>query len=198
MPAMPTCTHETVNAYSRPQTAFDAKSPYMTKPKQRIFYTIGYEGSHVKEFVATLQRAGVDTLIDVRDVPLSRKPGFSKASLAAILQTKGIAYIHLRGLGDPKPGREAARAGKYELFRRIFQQHMTTSLAQDDLERAIKLVSCQQSCLMCFEQDHCHCHRSIVADHIVAHAHLRLQHLSVGGLAAAHDQPVNIPGLAVA
>jgi uncharacterized protein (DUF488 family) len=164
----------------------------------RSFYTIGYEGSRVDDFVATLRRAGVETLIDVRDVPLSRKPGFSKSALAANLEANGIAYVHLKGLGDPKPGREAARAGKYTLFRRIFGQHMTTDVAQRDLERAVELVRGQPCCLMCFEQDHCNCHRSIVADHILEQTGMRIQHLSVGGLAAVHEQPVYLPGLAVA
>jgi uncharacterized protein (DUF488 family) len=125
----------------------------------------------------TLSRrcAGVETLIDVRDVPLSRKPGFSKSALAANLEANGVAYVHLKGLGEPKPGREAARAGKYELFRRIFGRHMSTGLAQRDLERAVELVRGGPSCLMCFEQDHCH--RSIVADHLVKQTGLQLPDL---------------------
>jgi hypothetical protein len=75
---------------------------------QHSFYAIGYEGSVLEDFVATLRSAGVETLIDVRDVPLSRKPGFSKSALQANLEAHGIAYVHLKGLGDPKPGREAA------------------------------------------------------------------------------------------
>lgn len=170
----------------------------MAKSKPQFFCTIGYEGCDVDDFVSTLQRAGIEALIDVRDLPLSRKPGFSKSPLAAALKTKGIAYLHLRGLGDPKPGRDAARAGKHDLFQRIFRQHMTTDSAKDDLERAVKLVSHQRSCLMCFEKNHCNCHRSIVADHIVAHTRLRLQHLSVGEPTVSHDQPPYIPGLAIA
>jgi uncharacterized protein (DUF488 family) len=165
---------------------------------KRSFYTIGYEGSRVEEFVATLRHAGVETLIDVRDLPLSRKPGFSKSALAENLEANGIAYVHLKGLGDPKPGREAARVGEYALFRRIFGRHMATDVAQRDLERAVELVRGQPCCLMCFEQDHCNCHRSIVADHIVEHTGLRLKHLSVGGESAVHEPVPFLPGLAVA
>lgn len=164
----------------------------------RSFYTIGYEGSRVDEFVATLRGAGVETLIDVRDLPLSRKPGFSKSALAEKLEANGIAYVHLKGLGDPKPGREAARAGKHALFRQIFGRHMGSDVAQRDLERAVELVRHKPSCLMCFEQDHCHCHRSIVADHIVEHTGLRLMHLSVGGESAVHEPVPYLPGLAFA
>ncbi|MBS0231857.1 MAG: DUF488 domain-containing protein [Proteobacteria bacterium] len=83
-------------------------------------YTIGYEGAVIEAFVLTLLDAGVDTLIDVRDLPLSRKKGYSNAILKETLGVNGIDYVHLRGLGDPKPGREAARAGNMRLFKSIF------------------------------------------------------------------------------
>lgn len=76
----------------------------------RIF-TIGYEGATQDQFIATLQQAGVVQVIDVRAVPLSRKPGFSKNVLAAGLKAAGIAYVHLKALGTPPEGREAARKG---------------------------------------------------------------------------------------
>src|SRR5437764_12808379 len=107
---------------------------------QRSFYTIGYEKFRVQDFIAALHLARVEMLIDVRDVPLSRKRGFSKTALAAVLEKNGIAYAHLKGLGDPKPGREAARAGQYDHFRRIFGNHMVTQVAQRDLGRAVNLI----------------------------------------------------------
>jgi len=165
---------------------------------QRSFYTIGYEGSQAEDFVRALDSAGIQTLIDVRDVPLSRKRGFSKSSLAAMLETHGIAYVHLKGLGDPKPGREAARAGEFGLFRRIFGRHMTTEIAQRDLDRAVDLVCERACCLMCFEHEHVNCHRSIVADHIVERTGLAIRHLTTRGDASLHEQPASLPGFAVA
>src|ERR1700761_5078071 len=103
-------------------------------------YTIGYENASIEDFVATLTAAGIRRIIDVRDIPLSRKKGFSKNALQAILETFDIAYIHLKGLGDPKPGRDAARAGDYSAFRRIFTEHMRSEVAQDALENAIRLA----------------------------------------------------------
>ncbi len=76
-----------------------------------VVYTIGYEGTDIDRFVATLKAVGVRRLADVRALALSRKKGFSKRSLAARLKAEGIDHIHLVGLGDPKTGREAARAG---------------------------------------------------------------------------------------
>ncbi|TAN54890.1 MAG: DUF488 domain-containing protein, partial [Rhodospirillales bacterium] len=83
-------------------------------------FTIGYEGSSIEDFMATLLLANIRTLIDVRDLPISRRPGFAKKALAGALEKVGISYVHLKGLGDPKEGREAAKANDLEEFIRIF------------------------------------------------------------------------------
>lgn len=142
-------------------------------------YTIGYEGSDIEAFVLTLLDAAVDTLIDVRDLPLSRKKGFSKAVLRETLEANGIAYVHLRGLGDPKAGREAARAGQMALFKSIFGRHMKTTAAKLDLLDANALAQEKAVCLMCFERAHCDCHRSIVAAHISKATGLSIENLVV-------------------
>ena len=80
-------------------------------------YTIGYEGTDIDRFIQTLRNVDVKVLADVRAVALSRKEGFSKSALSSRLEMEGISYIHFMELGDPKKGREAARAGKYEKFR---------------------------------------------------------------------------------
>src|SRR5579884_1019581 len=85
----------------------------------RIF-TIGYEGATVTEFVAALQAAGVQRVIDVRAIANSRRPGFSKNSLRASLDEAGIDYVHLRALGTPAQGRAAARSGRTGDLRRIY------------------------------------------------------------------------------
>ena len=85
----------------------------------RIF-TIGYEGATVGEFIAALQSAGIERVLDVRALPLSRRPGFSKSSLRASLEQSGIEYIHLKALGTPSEGRTAARAGRHADMARIY------------------------------------------------------------------------------
>jgi uncharacterized protein (DUF488 family) len=147
--------------------------------------TIGYEGSTIDAFVSALQRASIDVLIDVRDLPLSRKRGFSKNRLAKTLATFGIEYVHLRGLGDPKAGRQAARAGKYGLFQTIFDRHMETEAAVRDVNIAAELVSASRACLMCFECNHTKCHRSIVADRLAQITRLTVTPLIV------HDGSAN-------
>jgi uncharacterized protein (DUF488 family) len=141
--------------------------------------TIGYEGATIDDFVAALQHASIDVLIDVRDLPLSRKKGFSKKQLAETLAASGIEYVHLRGLGDPKPGRQAARAGNYELFQTIFGRHMKSEAALRDVSIAADLVRVRRACLMCFECDHAQCHRSIVADRLAQITRLTVTPLSV-------------------
>jgi uncharacterized protein (DUF488 family) len=145
-------------------------------------FTIGYEGASVEDFLATLKAVKVSIVVDVRDYPLSRKRGFSKNILAALLEEQGISYIHLRGLGDPKPGREAAKSGDYPMFRKIFNNHLKTAAACTDMARAIEVVSAKSACLLCYERKPDECHRSIVGSVIIEATGQKLQHLGVQSL----------------
>lgn len=157
----------------------------MTMP----LHTIGYEGSSIEDFLATLRLAGIDLIIDVRDVPLSRKRGFSKKSLDSHLERSGIDYRHLKGLGDPKDGRVAAREGRFDDFRRIFGEHLLTDIAQADLATAISLSSKKNACLLCFERDHRECHRSAVAVEMSRQKGFRVVHIGVRQGAAGAREP---------
>lgn len=141
--------------------------------------TIGYEGSSIDDFIATLKTANVEVLIDIRDVPVSRKRGFSKKSLAIALAGVGLEYVHLRDLGDPKPGREAARRGDKKTFERIFRAHMARDVSQEALAQAVEIASRSRACLLCFERDHACCHRSIVAEAMAGRKTLKVHHLGV-------------------
>lgn len=145
-----------------------------------ILTTIGYEAADQADFVATLRRAGISRVIDVRELPISRRKGFTKRALSEALAAEGIAYTHLRGLGDPKEGRDAARAGDIARFQRLFATHMATDHAQTDLREAVRLVDEGGACLLCYERDHTACHRSIVAEAIASKLETRIDHLRVG------------------
>lgn len=93
----------------------------------KIVYTIGYEGTDIERFVETLTTVGVEVVADVRAVPLSRKKGFSKNSLREHLESAGIKYLAMQELGDPKEGREAAKAGNFDSFRTIYSAHVDKS-----------------------------------------------------------------------
>lgn len=125
----------------------------------RIF-TIGYEGATQAELIAALQGAGVERVIDVRAVPLSRKPGFSKNVLAAGLKEAGIDYVHLKALGTPPAGREAARKGRMEEMHRIFAAQLETPEAGMQAAQMIALAEEKPSALLCFERDPAGCHRT--------------------------------------
>ena len=140
-------------------------------------FTIGYEGCKPVDLFAILRESGVKLLIDVRDVPISRKAGFSKTALAQGLSGEGITYLHLKGLGDPKPGRIAAREGRFSDFRKIFGAHLATAAAQQAMAEAVTAASKSIACLLCFEQDHLNCHRCIVADSMIQRGRFELIHL---------------------
>lgn len=127
--------------------------------------TIGYEGASLDAVVRTLREAVVETLVDVRAVARSRRPGFAKSRLAAGLAEGGIGYVHLRGLGTPAEGRAAAKAGDHATMRQVFAEHLATPEAQTDLHHLVARVEAgERVALLCFEADPAHCHRRLVAD----------------------------------
>jgi uncharacterized protein (DUF488 family) len=128
-----------------------------------VLHTIGYEGASLAAFLAALTEAGVTTLIDVRDAPISRRRGFSKNELRAAVEAMGIRYVHLRWLGNPKAGREAGRAGDIESYHRIYFARLESPEAQDALAEAARIALGGGACLMCYERDPSHCHRTLVA-----------------------------------
>lgn len=143
--------------------------------------TIGYEGATVPALLQALRSAGVQLLVDVRAVTSSRRPGFSKNKLAENLSTAGIDYLHLRGLGTPAEGRAAARAGRWDELRAIFGEHMDTLAAQTDLAALADLVrSGRRVCLLCYEHDPAHCHRTLVADALQPLVKVKVEHLYPG------------------
>jgi uncharacterized protein (DUF488 family) len=141
-------------------------------------WTIGYEKVGQGDFVATLKAAGIKTLVDVREVANSRRAGFAKTSLAAALDEAGIAYIHMKQLGTPKLGREAARRGDHETMSRIFEGKMAEPESQLALAETADLASKGRICLMCLEHDWRECHRTIVAQHLAADFGLKTVNLS--------------------
>jgi uncharacterized protein (DUF488 family) len=140
--------------------------------------TIGYEGFTPEAFMETLGAAGIAVLIDVRQVPSSRRKGFSKKALTIALEVAGIDYVHLVGLGNPKAGRDAARAGRMADYRKIYAAHMATPAFAADLATALDIARGGAACLMCLERDPENCHRKTVAGRMAA-AGLEVRHLMV-------------------
>ena len=140
----------------------------------RIF-TIGYEATTVGDFLAALAAAGVTRVIDVRALPLSRRPGFSKSPLRAALAEAGIDYVHLRALGTPAAGREAARMGRHEELERIYSGQLELPEAIVQVQEMIDLARERPSALLCFEREPAGCHRSLLLAAVASDA--EVEHL---------------------
>jgi uncharacterized protein (DUF488 family) len=147
--------------------------------EKTVFSTIGYEGASLEDFVATLIAADIKRLLDVRELPISRRKGFAKSALSQALEKAGIEYVHLKGLGDPKPGRDAARRKDYGAFRKIFASHLGSTEARSDLKLASNYALDGGTCLMCFERDPQTCHRKLVADAMCDAIPVAVRHLGV-------------------
>ena len=128
--------------------------------------TIGYEKETQPVVIGKLKAAGVELVIDVRGVASSRRAGFSKTLLSASLNEAGIGYVHLRQLGTPKPGRDAARKGHIAEMHEIFHAHMVEPGAQLELAKAMAFARGQKVALLCYEADAAGCHRTILANWI--------------------------------
>ena len=138
-------------------------------------FTSGYEGLAIDGFVARLKANAISLVIDVRELPLSRKPGFSKKSFAEKLHQAGIGYVHLPVLGCPRPIRDRYKAdGDWDAYATAFSAYLSGQ--KSAIAEVVGIANAATSCLVCFEADFARCHRSMVAS-AAAHA---------GGLAVVH------------
>ena len=146
--------------------------------RAKKLFTIGYEQTPSKAVLDELEQAGVKLLVDVRAIASSRRPGFSKTQLAAGLDERGISYLHLRGLGTPKEGREAARGRQFALLHKIYAAHLKTPQAREQLDELSSLVKkTGPVCILCYELDHRHCHRQWIAEIIEERDGVRIENL---------------------
>src|ERR1700754_174557 len=142
-------------------------------------YTIGYEQTPAKAVLDELESAGVKLLVDVRAVAASRRPGFSKTQLAAGLDERGIAYLHLRRLATPKDGREAARGGDMKALSRIYHAHLKPPQAKEEMDELATLMrTTGPICILCYERDHRQCHRKFIAEIIEEREGVEVENLA--------------------
>ncbi|MBL6078057.1 DUF488 domain-containing protein [Belnapia sp. T18] len=140
-------------------------------------FTIGYEETVPARLIETLRGAGITTLVDVRALANSRKPGFAKTALSAALAEAGIGYRHVKALGTPAEGRAAVRAGRPGEMRRIFGAHLAGVEAQAALAALADQAGRETVCLLCLEADPARCHRALVAEAVAATAGVSVTHL---------------------
>jgi uncharacterized protein (DUF488 family) len=153
---------------AKKKTASKAKPAKKTKPPSKFrkrLFTIGYQETPPKAVLDELEGAGVKLLVDVRAVASSRRPGFSKGQLSASLKERGIGYLHFQGLGTPKEGRLAARAGDVKTLEKIYAKHLKTPQAKQEMSELATLIDkAGPVCILCYERDHKDCHRRYIAE----------------------------------
>jgi uncharacterized protein (DUF488 family) len=151
-------------------------------------YTIGYEGLDMHGFLALLRTGNVETVVDIRELPLSRKSGFSKNGLRETLNLHGFEYLHVPELGCPKPIREQYRSdGNWSRYKEGFLRHLAT---QDNVVSEVSAMATATTCaLLCFEADYRYCHRSMVADAMAYIQGLQVEHLQAAALKKALPDP---------
>ena len=141
--------------------------------------TIGYEKARLADVIGALRGAGVTTLLDVRDRPISRRPGFSKRQLAASLAEAGIRYIGLTALGTPPEGRLAGRSHQWERFWHIIEERLSGAEAELALQQAGRIAAEAPSCLLCYEASWQSCHRRRIAEILAERHGFAVNHLRV-------------------
>lgn len=145
-------------------------------PKE--LFTVGYEGSDIDSFLDHLESNGIDCLLDIREIPLSRKKGFSKTKLSERLSQENIRYIHFKELGSPKPIREELKTNQdYSTFFKKMDKYLNNK--KEAIEKAYDYVVNNTCCLLCFEHLAAMCHRKIVARKIKEHDGNGLQIINI-------------------
>jgi uncharacterized protein (DUF488 family) len=127
-------------------------------------WTIGYEQSTVDDVIGALQSAGTEVLADIRYLPLSRRPGFSKSALAAAAREAGIEYRHIKPLGTPAEGRAAARRGDHRTLKQVYAGQLELPEALAAMAELRDLAGEKRVALLCYEREASGCHRSLLID----------------------------------
>jgi uncharacterized protein (DUF488 family) len=129
----------------------------------RVF-TIGYEQATQAAVIDALKQAGVEVLADVRYLPLSRRPGFSKSSLKAAAEEAGIEYRHFKQLGTPAEGRAAARRRDHAELSRVYSGQLELPQAMAQMGELRDMAERKNVALLCYERNAAECHRSLLYD----------------------------------
>lgn len=141
-------------------------------------FTVGYEGLEINDFMSLLFAHGIETVVDIRELPLSRKPGFSKKALANVLNRSGLEYVHMVALGCPRPVRDSYREDRdWKRYTAGFSKYLKTQ--KDAIDELAELVLASTCALLCYEADFNFCHRSMVADAVNKHCGAAVEHIPV-------------------
>ncbi|MDX8128020.1 DUF488 domain-containing protein [Methylomonas sp. OY6] len=150
---------------------------YCREGKTMTIFTIGYEGIDINAFLALLKKYSIDTVIDIREFPGSRKPGFAKTALSNLLNLSGIEYLHVVALGCPKPVREQYKQdNNWKRYTLGFLDHLSN---QDQAIAYVADTATYSNCaLLCYEADYRFCHRSMVANAVRQYNGIDIVHIN--------------------
>ncbi|MBW0450653.1 DUF488 domain-containing protein [bacterium M00.F.Ca.ET.228.01.1.1] len=155
-------------------------------------YTIGYEGLDIDGFTSLLAEYGIDTVVDIRELPLSRKRGFSKKALAGVLNLSGLEYVHMADLGCPKQVRDRYREdGNWKRYTEGFLKHLKRQKVA--IAELSELAGSSTCALLCYEADFNFCHRSMVANAVRDHCGADVAHIK-----AADARTISLASLRLA
>jgi uncharacterized protein (DUF488 family) len=141
-------------------------------------FTIGYEGLSIDDFMSLLHEHEIETIVDIRELPLSRKPGFSKKSLTNMLNLSGLEYVHMVELGCPKPVRDGYRSdGDWGRYTAGFLKHLKAQ--KSAIAELSDLTQSSNCALLCYEADFRYCHRSMVAEAVNEYSASEIEHISL-------------------
>lgn len=153
-----------------------SRGQHRTRAHETVWIgSVGYERHKDSQlFARTLAEAGVERLIDVRELPISRRRGYAKTALSAAMASEGVEYLHLRSLGNPKHIRDLYKSGRSQEGRRLYERFLLgeRSSALADL---VSLLRSKRTALMCLEDDPAACHRSVIIDALRDHLELELE-----------------------
>lgn len=142
--------------------------------------SVGYERYRdVNDFARLLADAGVERLIDVRELPISRRRGFAKTALGNALEDQGVEYKHLRALGNPKEFRDLYKSGSVEVGRAGYQRFLLDN-REDELRNLETVLREKRSALMCVEHDENVCHRQVIFEALRDHVGIELDITHIG------------------
>jgi uncharacterized protein (DUF488 family) len=132
--------------------------------------TVGHSTRSIEAFVELLKAHGVARVVDVRTVPRSRRnPQFGQDALTASLAAAGIAYTHMPALGGLRRAKpDSSNTGWRNASFRGYADYMQTPAFAAAMEELISLAKGQTVALMCAEAVPWRCHRSLIADALLA------------------------------
>lgn len=152
-------------------------------------FTIGYEGLDIDKFMSLLAAHDIETVVDIREMPLSRKPGFSKKALSCVLNLSGREYTHMVDLGCPKLVRDGYREdGNWKRYTEGFLRHL--EMQEVAIAALSELVGTSNCALLCYEADFNFCHRSMVADAVHDYCGAEVVHIKAS---AKTVTPASLP-----